>query len=161
MRLIEQLTNGCRVEINETGTSLKYSPGLIIGGSVEHDCGTGRSIGWFIEGLLPMLPFAKKPTNLVLTGITNDDTDYSIDMLKTIHLPTLLHFGISEGLKLELKKRGAPPKGGGLVLFSCPVVREMKPIHLLDEGYIKRVRGVAYTAKVSPQVGNRMVDGAR
>jgi hypothetical protein len=36
-----------------------------------------------------------------------------------------------------------------------------RPINLIDEGYVKRVRGIAVTTKVSPQVGNRIVDGAR
>jgi RNA 3'-terminal phosphate cyclase-like protein len=126
LRLVEALTNGCRVEVNETGTSLRYAPGLITGGKVEHDCGTGRSIGWFLEGILPLLPFAKKPTFLALTGVTTDDADIGVDMLRLTHLPLLPHFGVSEGLQLEVKKRGSAPLGGGLVTFACPNVRELK-----------------------------------
>lgn len=126
LRLVDKLTNGCKIEINETGTSMKYAPGLISGGIVEHDCGTSRSIGWFIEGILPLLPFAKKATSIVFTGITNDDADFSVDTLKLIHLPLLPHFGISEELKLDIKKRGAAPLGGGLVTLTCPIVRELK-----------------------------------
>lgn len=123
LRLVDSLTQGTRVEINETGTSLRFHPGMPNGGSVEHDCGTGRAIGWFIEGILPMLPFAKKPTALALSGITNDDVDLNVDLLRTVTLPTLAHFGFGEGLTLTIKKRGAPPLGGGLVTFTCPAVR--------------------------------------
>lgn len=42
-----------------------------------------------------------------------------------------------------------------------PVVKSLSPVHLLDEGMIKRVRGIAYTTKISPQMANRLVDGAR
>ena len=52
--------SGCHIEINETGTTLRFKPGLLQGSSagsstgtgkvVTHDCGTSRSIGWFIEG---------------------------------------------------------------------------------------------------------------
>lgn len=161
LRLVEKLTNGCRTEINETGTSLKYAPGWVVGGSVEHDCGTGRSIGWFLEGILPLVPFGKKPTNVVFSGITNDDADLSLDLIKTIHLPTMTHFGISEGLKLDILARGCPPAGGGRVAFSCPVVRELTPISLTDEGFIKRIRGLTYSCKVSPHMSNRIVDAAR
>jgi len=45
LRLLDSLTNGSKLEINETGTCLRYNPGLIIGGSVEHACGLSRSIG--------------------------------------------------------------------------------------------------------------------
>ena len=133
-----------------------------------------------------MLPFAKKPTALALTGITNDDVDLSADMLRTVTLPTLSHFGFGEGLALAIKKRGAPPLGGGLVLLTCPIVswtghysfvlpvlnalsfpllslqvRELTPLHLVEEGYIRKVRGVAYSAKVSPQMANRVLTTAR
>lgn len=161
LRLIEKLTNGCRIEINETGTSLKYSPGWVTGGAIEHDCGTGRSIGWFLDGVLPLLPFGKKATVALFTGITNDDADLSIDVIKTIHLPTLTHFGVSEGLKLDILARGCPPLGGGRVAFSCPVVRELKAISLTDEGFIKRIRGLTYSCKVSPHMSNRIVESAR
>ncbi len=40
--------------------------------------------------------------------------------------------------------RGVWPEGVGKVTFSCPVVRKMKPVLLVDEGRVKRVRGVAY-----------------
>ena len=123
LRLIDALTQGTRVEINETGTSLRFHPGLPVGGTLEHDCGTGRAIGWFIEGILPLLPFAKKATALALSGITNDDVDPCVDMLRTVTLPTLAHFGLHEGLTLTLKRRGAPPLGGGLAVLTCPVVR--------------------------------------
>jgi hypothetical protein len=33
---------------------------------------------------------------------------------------------------------------GGLVVFECPIVKSLKPIYLLDEGKIKRIRGIAY-----------------
>lgn len=92
MRLLDKLTNGTHVEINETGTSLFFRPGLVIGGSLEHDCGGdqqrqggARSAGWFLEGILPLAPFAKLPVNLRLVNcVTNDNVDPSIDFLKEV-----------------------------------------------------------------------------
>ena len=46
-----------QVEINETGTTLKFKPGYVAGGRATHECGTTRSLGWFIEGLLPLALF--------------------------------------------------------------------------------------------------------
>ena len=42
LRLMDKITNGSRIEINETGTVLKYAPGFIAGGRIEHDCGVKR-----------------------------------------------------------------------------------------------------------------------
>lgn len=45
IRLLDKITNGTVIELNETGTSLYFQPGLLYGGNVEHDCSTQRSIG--------------------------------------------------------------------------------------------------------------------
>jgi RNA 3'-terminal phosphate cyclase-like protein len=128
LRLVDQLTNGSNIEVNETGTNLRYKPGFVVGGRIQHDCGTARSIGWFLEGILPLCPFAKKPINIQFKGITNDDTDLSVDLLRTVTLPSLKHFGLNEGLSLKVKRRGAPPLGGGEVIFTCPIVRFVLPV---------------------------------
>lgn len=60
------------------GTAVKYVPGIIIGGAVTHDCGTKRSIGYFLEPLLALCPFGKTNAKITLNGITNDDQDLSV-----------------------------------------------------------------------------------
>ena len=160
LRLIEKMVDGCRIEINETGTTLRIKPGLLTGGRITHDCGTSRSIGWFIEGIIPLAIFCKSAVHLTLTGITNDATDLSVDILRNVTLPLLRNFGI-EGASLTVKRRGAFPKGGGLVEFACPVVRDLRPINITDEGLISRIRGVAFCARVSPTIVTRVVDSAR
>ncbi|KAJ1842977.1 hypothetical protein LPJ73_005629, partial [Coemansia sp. RSA 2703] len=62
---------------------------------------------------------------------------------------------------LKITKRGAPPKGGGEVRFVCPVVRSVKPLMFTDSGRIRRIRGIAYATRVSPQTANRLVEAAR
>jgi RNA 3'-terminal phosphate cyclase-like protein len=61
LRLLEKVSNGTVVEINETGTRLRYAPGVVTGGAGhEHDCGTARAIGYFLEPLVCLALFAKK-----------------------------------------------------------------------------------------------------
>jgi RNA 3'-terminal phosphate cyclase-like protein len=45
IRLLDKVTNGTRVELSETGTSLYFQPGILIGGQVTHSCCTQRGIG--------------------------------------------------------------------------------------------------------------------
>jgi len=80
--------------------------------------------------------------------------------LRTVTLPMLRHFGLDEA-QLNVRKRGAPPLGGGEVELRMPTVRQLSSVELTDIGRVKRVRGVAYGAKVSPQIANRLVDSAR
>ncbi|GLC44223.1 hypothetical protein PLESTB_000754400 [Pleodorina starrii] len=163
LRLLEKLTNGCVVEINETGTSLRYRPGVVVCGSgLTHDCGTSRSIGYFLEPLLVLGLYGKKPLSITLRGITNDETDPGVDTFRTVTLPLLRKaLGVEDGLELRVVSRGAAPGGGGEVALRVPLVKQLGAISMEDEGMVKRIRGVAYSMKVSPQVTNRMVDGAR
>lgn len=75
-------------------------------------------------------------------------------------LPQLKRFGI-DGAQLNIAKRGAPPLGGGQVTFSCPTVRSLNAVQLFDQGEIKRIRGIAYATRMSPQMANRVMDAAR
>ena len=91
--------------MNETlGTSVLLKPGVISGGSVTHDCPLSRSIGYFIEPLVMIAPFSKKPFNLTIRGITSDDRDLSVDLLRTVTLPHPQLFGIEDGLELRVRQ---------------------------------------------------------
>lgn len=79
-------------------------------------------------------------------------------MIRTVTLPHLHLFGITDGLELQvsclmpwsgheaniqIKKRGAAPLGGGQIIFKCPIVRNLKTLQFLEKGKIKKIRGVA------------------
>ncbi|EIN07226.1 18S rRNA biogenesis protein [Punctularia strigosozonata HHB-11173 SS5] len=161
LRLLEKVTNGTVIEISLTGTAILVKPGIIAGGTAVHDCPLSRSVGYFLEPMVMIAPFAKKPLQLTLRGITTDDKDLSVDLIRTVTLPHLQPFGISEGLELRIKKRGAPPLGGGEVQFLCPIVKQVKTLNFVDPGRIKRIRGIAHAVRVSPQFSNRMIDACR
>ncbi|CAG8539782.1 14822_t:CDS:2 [Cetraspora pellucida] len=161
LRLLDKVTNGSIIEINYSGTSVLFKPGVITGGTISHDCGTARAIGYFLEPMIALAPFSKDPFNLIFFGITNDNVDTSVDIIRTAVMLQLKRFGIEEGLELKISKRGSPPLGGGEVNFKCPVVKSLKPMQFTDEGRIKRIRGIACCTRVSPQNANRMIDAAR
>ena len=70
-------------------------------------------------------------------------------------------FLVDDGLELKVQRRGAAPAGGGQVLFTCPIRKLLRPQQVLDQGKIKRVRGVAWATRVSPAVANRMIESAK
>ncbi len=58
---------------------MRYNPGFIIGGNhLEHDCHPSRSIGYYLEALVALAPFAKTPLRINLRGVVNDDQDTSV-----------------------------------------------------------------------------------
>nr|XP_058960547.1 RNA 3'-terminal phosphate cyclase-like protein [Pocillopora verrucosa] len=103
IRLLDKVTNGSRIEINETGTMLFYKPGLLTGGTIDHDCNPQRSIGYYLEAVVLLAPFCKKPIRLTLKGITNDRHDPTVDIIKTVTLPLVKKFVVDdEGLDLKV-----------------------------------------------------------
>lgn len=164
LRLIERVCDDCAVEINETGTKLKYKPGIVMGGKyLVHDCGLSRSIGYFLEPLIVLGLFGKKPLSITLKGITNDSKDLSVDTFRSTTLQILKRFGVpSEGLELKIVNRGVPPKGGGEVILSVPIVRSsLTAVNWIDEGMVKRIRGVSFSTRVSTQFENTMIHSSR
>ncbi|CDO72922.1 hypothetical protein BN946_scf185002.g107 [Trametes cinnabarina] len=143
LRLLERVTNGTVIEISVTGTAILLKPGIIAGGSVTHECPLSRSVGYFLEPVIMLAPFAKKPLSLTLKGITTDEHDLSVDIIRTVTLPHLQLFGVSDGLELRIKKRGSAPLGGGEVQFLCPIVKQVKTLDFVDPGRIKRIRGIS------------------
>jgi len=196
LRLLEQVSNGTVVEINETGapcgggtqrrlrrqrragTRLRYVPGVMTGGAgLVHECGTARGSGYFLEPLVCLALFGKKvrsrrgcaaaaltraqPLSCTLRGVTNCEEDASVDSWRMATVPLLRRAG-AEGLELTLVRRGLRPAGGGEVQLRVPVLARLPaPLRWTQAGLVRRVRGVAFTERVSPQAANRMVDAAR
>ncbi|EPZ35411.1 RNA 3'-terminal phosphate cyclase type 2 domain-containing protein [Rozella allomycis CSF55] len=158
LKLIEAITNGSTVQISYTGTSVVFRPGVLVGGKVTFDATNERCVTYWLEPLLAIAPFCKEPVLLTIRGVTNNDVDCSVDAFRTVLLPVLKQFGIAQEPEF---KRGYAPMGGGEVFFKCPVVKQLKPLEMLDCGKIKRIRGIAHASRVTPQMANRMVDGAR
>jgi RNA 3'-terminal phosphate cyclase-like protein len=164
LQLIQEITDGALVKINKTGTKVEYVPGAISnhnGVEVVHECHPSRSIVYYLEGILPIALFGKEPLEIVLTGVTNDGIDVSIDSFRAV-IPVLLRqFGIEEGPSINLIERGIHPLGGGRVKVKLPIVKSLDAPHMTEEGKIKRIRGVAYACKTSPQLCNRMFETMR
>lgn len=72
------------------GTAILLKPGVITGGPVVHDCPLSRSIGYFLETVVMLAPFAKKPLQLTLRGITTDDQDLSVSLFSAIQFRALI-----------------------------------------------------------------------
>jgi RNA 3'-terminal phosphate cyclase len=60
------------------GTTILVKPGIIAGGSIVHDCPLARSVGYFLEAMVMLAPFSKRPMHLTLRGVTTDDKDLSV-----------------------------------------------------------------------------------
>ncbi|XP_037028162.1 probable RNA 3'-terminal phosphate cyclase-like protein [Bradysia coprophila] len=162
IRLLDKITNGTKIEITESGTSLYYRPGLLDGGSVQHNCNVDRGIGYYLDVLIALGPFCKVPLNATLKGVTNSSDSPSVDYIKSSALQTLKKFlVVDDGLELKIKQRGLKPLGGGEIVFKCPVRKNLRAIQFEKPGMVKRIRGTVYASKVSPAFANRTIEAAK
>ncbi|KAI4989252.1 hypothetical protein ZWY2020_036569 [Hordeum vulgare] len=92
-------------------------------------------------------------------GITNDTKEPSVDTFWMVTLHMLKHFGVPlEGLDLKIESCGAPPCGGGEVILR---VSDINSTSKVDEGMVKRIRGVTFSTGVSPEIERRIFYVAR
>lgn len=131
MRLLEKISNGSVIEISHTGTAILLKPGVLTGGPVIHDCPLSRSIGYFLEPVVALAPFNKKPLVLTLRGITTDEKDLSVDLIRTVTLPHLAMFGVEDGL--EMKVRAAIEPRRPKLVRSHPLRRSKREVPLQEE----------------------------
>lgn len=95
-----------------------------------------------------------QPLSIIVRGVTNDHIDPGVDTFRTVTLPLLRKLcGIDDGMELKVVRRGASPAGGGEVHLRVPPVKQLPVINMTDEGMVKRVRGIAYSMKVSDIIG--------
>ncbi|XP_058833572.1 probable RNA 3'-terminal phosphate cyclase-like protein [Topomyia yanbarensis] len=162
LKLFDQITNGTRIRVDQSGCSFSYQPGLLQGGAFQHDCCVERGIGYYLDVLLALGPFCKLPLDVTLTGVTNSAESPSVDHIKASGFATLKRFLlVDEGLELVVRKRGMMPSGGGEITFKCPVRKTLKAIQCTKQTMVKRIRGMAYCCKVSPAMANRTVESAK
>ena len=82
LRLVEKVTNGTTIEISYTGTTVLLHPGLLPGGTFTHSCPLSRSIGYFLEPLVVLGCFGKRPLEIRMEGITSEEgRDLSVSIL--------------------------------------------------------------------------------
>ncbi|OBA26294.1 18S rRNA biogenesis protein [Hanseniaspora valbyensis NRRL Y-1626] len=176
LRLIEKFTNGTFIEISHTGTQIVFKPGIIIGCKnlifdtfiQSKDSTECKSIGYYVEPLLVLLPFTKLRENFItFKGITSksdtavnlnstDESDFACDTLRFNYLPLMEKFGIMD-ISLTIFKRGSYPNGGGELQLHSKTPTAFTPnLQILDEIKFDKVMGIVYGNRISPSIIQRI-----
>ena len=160
LQLIGQLTSGSVIEVNQSGTQVNFKPGVVINNpghvGMSFDCNKARSIGFYIEGILPVVIFGKNKLNLTLRGLSHAPGDVGIDSIVYAQVPLLKLFGV-EDVSIKVNSRG----GDCEAVICLSPVKKVNRIQLVEPGKIKKVRGVAFTSKMNVQLGNRAAYAAK
>ncbi len=168
IRLLDKLTAGSAIHINDSGTVLVFRPGHLAGPPkgvstlVSHACHPSRALSYYARPLLQLAPFFKTPLRVLLRGATHAPTDICVDSLAAVTCPLLRRLSLGANLSPHVEVRKRSMGDDGEVLVSCGVLAgKLKPIDLIEGGVVKRIRGTAYAARTSPSALARMIDTVR
>ena len=164
LRLVSEISNGTKININQTGTGFTLIPGTITnnyGDELVFECDKSRCITYYAEGLIPICLFGKESLHIKLKGITNNLIDNSVDSFKMSTCVLLQKLIVGDTVEFKINKRGVLPNGVGEVDFKIPIITGLAPFDWTNEGKIKRIRGVAFTSKLPSSFTTQMIDTCR
>ena len=98
--------------------------------------------------------------DIELRGITNAPQDVSTDAFRAAALPLLREAAAQ--VSFEVKQRAVGPTGAGMAQLTVQILKAIeKPMHLVDEGLVRRVRGVAWTVNLGAQYAQALAYSAK
>jgi len=131
--------------------SLDFTPGALIGGK---QCKNTSSICQFLKPIILLSPFLKDDLVLQCNGTTNDSE--SVDSYKITFYSIFKLFRIP-GFEINIKKRGFPPEGDGIVVFKSQAVKCLENVELEDAEKILKIRGMVISARISSDTSHRLI----
>ena len=153
LKFIERLTAGSHMRLSVDRSTLHFTPGFVLGGVFSHEVPTSRCVTYLVDAAILLLPFAKHPSVITLTGATQGELDASVDTVRSVSVRWLQIFGVAASLRVV--RRGAAPTGNGCIILTVENVRRLRSVTVEDRGAIKRVRGVAFASNCSGDLVQR------
>jgi RNA 3'-terminal phosphate cyclase (ATP) len=149
------LLGGAEVVGGSVGSrDLTFRPGQLEPRDLRIDIGTAGSTALVLHTLhLPLALRATSPVRLTLVGGTYNESAPSFPFLETTWRAHLAQLGMP--VALAMPKAGFYPEGGG-TLEAWIEPATPRPLILEDRGELVKVRGMAETTRLSPDVRQRM-----
>ncbi len=149
---------GDRVDSRE----IIYRPGpKLRGGDFKLDIGTAGSTTMLAFTLLPLALHAESTCRFTLTGGLFQDFAPSAFHLQRALIPLLRRMGA--GVRLEIRRPGYVPKGGGEIYLQVEPRREpLEPLRMTEQGSVRKITGVSLSSHLEREgVSERMAGRCR
>jgi RNA 3'-terminal phosphate cyclase (ATP) len=157
IRAVAQLCSANVLGLKEGSKEIVFKPNEVKSGAVSIDVGTAGSITLILQAILPVACLSKGKVNLELKGGTDVKWSPTIEYFKRVVLPAFSLIGVNA--RVDVKKRGYYPKGGGIVVCEVEPAKEFKPINLVN-AEISNPRIVSVCSKLPRSVAERQAKSA-
>jgi RNA 3'-terminal phosphate cyclase (ATP) len=159
VKAVERLSGGKTEGLALRSTRLQFSPGTLKGFEGEIDIGTAGSITLLLQCLIPVALFADRETSVKITGGTDVNWSPPIDFYLNVFLQALKEMGCA--VRLDLKRRGYYPKGGGLVDVHVTPSEHLKGFVVPKPEHKGIIQGVSHSSGLPAHVAERQANAAK
>ena len=128
------------------------------GGRIRFDAGTAGSTTLMLQSLMPAMAFSQGTVEAELRGGTNNPLAPPAEYLIEVLTPMLAKMGCR--FQVELLRRGFYPRGGGIVKAKSQPVESLKPIRLLSQDSVRKIKGLSYSSRLPGHIVERMASSA-
>ena len=136
---------------------LRFSPQQTEGGDYSLDVAEKKrsagSTSLVLQTLFLPLSRCQHSSNIKILGGTHVPWSPPFDYLKEIFVPMVEKIGCE--IKLEIKKWGWYPKGGGEVLCTIQPTSEFSPLNLTERGKLLRLSGISVVSNLPHSIAER------
>jgi len=154
-KLVDATVDGLEIG----STEVKFVPRARKSGVFRFDVGTAGSISLILQAVLPAAVMAPGPIEFHLKGGTDVKWSPPVDYFREVFINMVHHLGPE--IRLEQKRRGHYPRGGGEVICHVKPVQSLKPISMIEFGDVNRISGISHCVKLPSHVAERQARAAQ
>jgi len=153
---LKELSNAKVKKAKVGSTVLEFVPGRVEAKHIKVPIKTAGSVTLVLQALLPAMAFVGG--SFEITGGTDVPWSPPIDYLRHVTLFALKKMGLE--VKIEVRRRGHYPKGGGLVVGEVKPWKEKRPLVALKWHKINRFTGISHATNLPPHIAERQAKSA-
>ena len=153
VRAVAALAGASAEGVELRSRSITFSPRALAGGGFRFDVGTAGSVTLLLQALLPVMIASGKPCDAAVIGGTDVRMAPPLDYFREVLLALLSRMGAR--VRLQVRRRGYYPRGGGEVLVSVSP-SPLRPTALDAPGALQSLSGLAHVANLPEHIAARM-----
>lgn len=160
VRASQKITNAIVKGDEISSQNLKFYPGKVLSGEYFFDVaekkGSAGSTSLILQTVFLPLCFAPNKSIITLKGGTHVYFSPVFHYLDEIFLPMAKKIGLE--IKLELKRWGFYPKGGGEVVAQINPINKIFPLNIKSRGKFKKLSGLSLVSDLHVNIAQRQLD---
>ena len=153
-RLVDATIRGLEIG----SSTVEFIPHERRSGTFDYDVGTAGSISLVLQAVLPPAVLSPDSVTFHLRGGTDVKWSPPVDYMVNVFVPTVERLGPT--IKIEQKRRGHYPKGGGMVICEVFPAGKIDSRELVNFGDLRSVSGISHCVRLPGHIASRQAQSA-